>query len=212
MGRRERAGSIRRVRRHRRRRRPRRLRRPDHTRRHVGGSTRIDEARLYPLTGPIGVNGAEPGDTLAIEAVDLRLRAVGDGRRSSRGRVVAWTTSRAFLKIFDLSNGDLVFFREDIAIPIESFLGTMGVCLSGARMRPIMPPGIFGGNIDTRQLTRGATLFLPVQVPGALFSCGDGHAAQGDGEVCVTTAVETSMEATLRFVLDKGRSIPACST
>jgi acetamidase/formamidase len=113
-----------------------------------------------------------------------------------------------YLKIFDLSNGDLVFFREDIAIPIEPFLGTMGVCPSGARMRPIMPPGTFGGNIDTRQLTRGATLFLPVQVPGALFSCGDGHAAQGDGEVCVT-AVETSMEATLRFVLDKGRSLPA---
>ena len=116
-----------------------------------------------------------------------------------------------FLKIFDLSNGDLVFFRKDIAIPIEPFLGTMGVCPSGARMRLIMPPGIFGGNIDTRQLTRGATLFLPVQVPGALFSCGDGHAAQGDGEVCVT-AVETSMVATLRFVLDKGRSIPARST
>jgi acetamidase/formamidase len=71
-----------------------------------------------------------------------------------------------------------------------------------------MPPGTFGGNMDTRQLTRGTTLYLPVQVAGALFSCGDAHAAQGDGEVCVT-GIEAPMHATLRFTLQKGRSIPA---
>jgi acetamidase/formamidase len=71
-----------------------------------------------------------------------------------------------------------------------------------------MPPGVFGGNMDTRQLVQGSTLFLPVQVEGALFSCGDAHAAQGDGEVCVT-GIETPIGATLRFTLEKGRQIPA---
>jgi acetamidase/formamidase len=71
-----------------------------------------------------------------------------------------------------------------------------------------MPPGVFGGNMDTRQLTRGTTLYLPVQVEGALFSCGDAHAAQGDGEVCVT-GIESPMYGALRFTLLKDRSIPA---
>ena len=71
-----------------------------------------------------------------------------------------------------------------------------------------MPPGVFGGNIDTRQLTTGSTLYLPVQVAGALFSCGDAHAAQGDGEVCVT-GIEAPMDVVLRLRLDKDRRIPA---
>lgn len=76
--------------------------------------------------------------------------------------------------------------RDDIWIPLEPFFGTMGVCPAGASAQPVMPPGKFGGNMDTRQLVRGSTLYLPVQVEGALFSCGDAHGAQGDGEVCVT--------------------------
>ena len=71
-----------------------------------------------------------------------------------------------------------------------------------------MPPGSFGGNLDTRQLVAGTTLYLPVEVEGAMFSCGDAHAAQGDGEVCVT-GLESPMYATLRFSLEKGRRIPA---
>jgi len=98
--------------------------------------------------------------------------------------------------------------RDDIAIPLEPFFGTMGVCPAGASAQPVMPPGTFGGNMDTRQLVRGATLYLPVEVQGALFSCGDAHGAQGDGEVCVT-GLEAPMFAALRFTLEKGRSIPA---
>ena len=71
-----------------------------------------------------------------------------------------------------------------------------------------MPPGRFGGNMDTRQLVRGTTLYLPVEVEGALFSCGDAHAAQGDGEVCVT-GIEAPMRGELRFTLEKGRQLPA---
>jgi len=94
------------------------------------------------------------------------------------------------------------------AIPLDPFLGTMGVCPEGAEEQPVMPPGTFGGNMDTRQLNRGTTLFLPVQVAGALFSTGDAHGVQGDGEVCVT-GLEAPMYASLRFELLKGRTIPA---
>ena len=110
--------------------------------------------------------------------------------------------------MFDLSHGDVAYLREDIAIPVEPFFGTMGVCPAGATAQPVMPPGTFGGNMDIRQLVRGSTLYLPVQVEQALFSCGDAHAAQGDGEVCVT-GLEAPMFAALRFTLEKGRSIPA---
>jgi acetamidase/formamidase len=71
-----------------------------------------------------------------------------------------------------------------------------------------MPPGRFGGNMDTRQLVQGTTLYLPVEVESGLFSCGDAHAAQGDGEVCVT-GIEAPMHGELRFTLQKGRRIPA---
>jgi acetamidase/formamidase len=84
----------------------------------------------------------------------------------------------------------------------------MGVCPAGASAVAVMPPGNFGGNLDTRQLTGGTTLYLPVQVDGAMFSCGDAHGCQGDGEVCVT-GLEAPMYGSLRFRLEKGRSIPA---
>ena len=73
-----------------------------------------------------------------------------------------------------------------------------------------MPPGKFGGNMDTRQLVAGSTLYLPVQVDGAMFSCGDAHGCQGDGEVCVT-GLEAPMYATLRFTLEKGRVDPGAA-
>ena len=113
-----------------------------------------------------------------------------------------------YIRVFDLSNGEFAYLRDDIAIPVEPFFGTMGVCPAGAKEQAIMPPGRFGGNMDTRQLVQGTTLYLPVEVAGALFSCGDAHAAQGDGEVCVT-GIEAPMHGELRFTLQKGRQIPA---
>ncbi len=87
-------------------------------------------------------------------------------------------------------------------------MGTMGVCPAGAAAQPVMPPGTFGGNLDTRQLVAGTTLFLPVQVEGALFSTGDAHGCQGDGEICVT-GLESPMYAVMRLRLIKGKSIPS---
>jgi acetamidase/formamidase len=164
--------------------------------------------RVYPLAGPIAVDGAEPGDTLAVEILDLHTQGWGWTAILPGFGLLPEDFPDAYLRIFDLTAGDVTYLADNVAIPVEPFLGTMGVCPAGASAEPIMPPGVFGGNMDTRQLTRGTTLYLPVQVAGALFSCGDAHAAQGDGEVCVT-GIESPMYAALRFELQKGRTIPA---
>jgi acetamidase/formamidase len=167
----------------------------------------LDWDRVYPLNGPIAVRDAEPGDTLAIEILDIHTQGWGWTAILPGLGLLPEDFPDAYLRVFDLSDGDFAYLREDVAIPLEPFFGTMGVCPAGASAAPVMPPGIFGGNMDTRQLVRGATLYLPVQVEGALFSCGDAHGAQGDGEVCVT-GIEAPMFASLRFTLEKGRSIP----
>ncbi|MEB3101820.1 acetamidase/formamidase family protein [Ferviditalea candida] len=177
------------------------------------GSTTADIAglnweRVYPLAGPVYVAGAEPGDTLAVEILDIQTRGWGWTAILPGLGLLAEDFPEPYLRTFDLTNGDVIQFREDIAVPIEPFFGTMGVCPANAEQQAIMPPGNFGGNLDTRQLTRGTTLYLPVQEPGALFSCGDGHAAQGDGEVCVT-GLECPLYASLKFTLIKGKRIPS---
>ncbi len=168
----------------------------------------LDWDRVYPLAGPIAVNGAQPGDTLAVEILDIHTQGWGWAAILPGLGLLADDFPDAYLKIFDLSHGDVVHMREDIAIPLTPFFGTMGVCPAGASAVPVMPPGTFGGNMDTRQLVAGATLFLPVQVEHALFSVGDAHGCQGDGEVCVT-GLESPMFASLRFTLEKGRTLPS---
>jgi acetamidase/formamidase len=167
----------------------------------------MDWDRLYPLNGPIAVRGAAPGDTLAIEVLDIHTQGWGWTAILPGLGLLPDDFPDPYLRVFDLSHGDVAYLRDDVVIPLEPFFGTMGVCPAGAKAQPVMPPGTFGGNMDTRQLVRGSTLYLPVQVERALFSCGDAHGAQGDGEVCVT-GLEAPMFASLRFTLQKGRSIP----
>jgi acetamidase/formamidase len=168
----------------------------------------LDWGRVYPLAGPIEVAGAQPGDTLAVEILDIHTRGWGWTAILPGLGLLAEEFPDPYLRIFDLTAGDVAWMREDVWIPLEPFFGTMGVCPAGASAQPVMPPGTFGGNMDTRQLVRGATLYLPVQVEGARFSCGDAHGAQGDGEVCVT-GLEAPMYAALRFELVRGRPLPA---
>jgi acetamidase/formamidase len=168
----------------------------------------LDWDRVYPLSGPVFVEGAEPGDTLAIEVLAMETRGWGYALIIPGLGLLPDDFPDPCIRVFDLSDREFAYLREDIAIPIEPFFGTMGVCPAGAKEQAIMPPGRFGGNMDTRQLVQGTTLYLPVEVDGALFSCGDAHAAQGDGEVCVT-GIEAPMHGELRFTLQKGRQIPA---
>jgi acetamidase/formamidase len=126
------------------------------------------------------VRGAEPGDTLAIEILDIHTRGWGWTAILPGGfGLLAEDFPDAYLRVFEFTDGDVIQFAENRAHPVTPFFGTMGVCPEGASAVPVMPPGRFGGNMDSRQLTKGTTLFLPMQVPGALFSCGDAHAAQG---------------------------------
>lgn len=168
----------------------------------------LDWARVYPLAGPLTVKGAEPGDTLEIEVADIHTEGWGWTAIIPGTGLLPEDFPDAYLKVFDLSAGDHTFFNDDVVLPIDPFLGTMGVCPDVSDTPAIMPPGKFGGNLDTRHLTRGSRLFLPVECSGALFSCGDAHAAQGDGEVCVT-GIESPMYSVLRFELHKGYEIPA---
>jgi acetamidase/formamidase len=167
----------------------------------------LDAERLYPLVGPIYVEGAAPGDTLAVEVRSIETQGWGWTAILPGLGLLPDDFPDPYLRIFDLS-GEVAPLDDVARIPIEPFFGTMGVCPAAARAQPVMPPGSFGGNIDVRHLTSGSTLFLPVEVEGALFSCGDAHGAQGDGEVCVT-GIEAPMLGVFRFTLHKGKSIPA---
>ena len=164
--------------------------------------------RGHPLTGPVSVRGAAPGDTLVIEIVDVRpaLDFGWTAIRPGRGLLPESDFASPFLNIWDLDAG-FARMGKRVAVPIEAFPGVMGVALEEPGGHSTMPPRRSGGNMDIRQLTSGATLFLPVLVPGALFSVGDAHGAQGDGEVCIT-AVEMSAQCTLRFDLRRGQMVP----
>jgi acetamidase/formamidase len=168
----------------------------------------FDWGRAYPLTGPIAVHDANPGDTLRIEILDVQTRGWGWTGVIPGFGLLTEEFSQGYVRTYDLSNGSFAYLREDIAVPLAPYFGTMGVCPDGAKDVSIIPPGRFGGNMDNRQLVRGSTLYLPVQTDQALFSCGDAHGAQGDGEVC-GTAVEAPMYAALRITLEKGRAIAA---
>jgi acetamidase/formamidase len=126
--------------------------------------------------------------------------------RPGRGLLPEAEFPKPFLQLWDLSDGTHARMGRDIAVPIAPFPGVMGTALDAAGGHSTMPPRKNGGNMDIKQLTAGTTLYLPVWVDGALFSAGDAHAAQGDGEVCVT-AVEMMARATLRFGLEPGRRL-----
>jgi acetamidase/formamidase len=159
---------------------------------------KLDFDKLYPLAGPIYVRGAEPGDTLEIEVLHLKaLRWGWTGIIPGLG-LLDQDFATPYIKYFDLSSGSTTHFRDDIHIPIQPFLGTMGVATDEEGKFPVLPPTKGGGNIDTRHIGVGSKLHLPVYLKGGMFSAGDGHAAQGDGEVCVT-AIECPMEFSLRF-------------
>lgn len=168
----------------------------------------FDLGRAWPLSGPVCVEGAAPGDALEIEILELKTKGWGwTGVFPGLG-LLPEEFDQYYLRLFDFSEGDYLDFNDQIRVPVEPFLGVMGVAPSAPGRISIGAPDVYGGNMDIRHLTQGARLFLPVHVPGALFSAGDGHAAQGDGELCLT-AVECPLAGALRFHLHKNKGLLA---
>ncbi len=165
--------------------------------------------RGHPLTGPVAVRGAAPGDVLVVEILEVAPRAPFGWTtiRPGRGLLPESEFPKPFLQIWDVSDGEAARMNGEVAVPLAPFPGVMGTALDVPGGHSTMPPRKNGGNMDVKQLVAGTTLYLPVWVEDALFSVGDGHGAQGDGEVCVT-AVEMSARVTLRFGLERRRHLP----
>ncbi|HTY82780.1 MAG TPA: acetamidase/formamidase family protein [Silvibacterium sp.] len=166
----------------------------------------IDRGRIHALTGPIFIRDSAPGDTLAIEVLEVSHKGWG------------WSSvipGLGFLKerfadpfLFHWTLEDRVTRSLSPAIvPLRPFCGVMGVAPAEDGEFRTRPPGSFGGNMDVRELCAGSTLYLPVLNRGALFSAGDAHAAQGDGEVCIN-GIECPANVTLRFHLHRHQPLP----
>jgi acetamidase/formamidase len=168
----------------------------------------IDFQNPHVITGPVAVPGAQAGDALAIDIVDLRLsQPFGHTIVAPGVGLLPDDFEAPYVHSFAFE-GDHTMLTEGVRITLEPFLGIMGLAPAAPGSHPTIPPRRVGGNLDIRDLTIGSRLLLPIEVDGALFSCGDGHAAQGDGEVCVT-AIETELEADLRFEVISGLDLPA---
>jgi acetamidase/formamidase len=157
------------------------------------------------LTGPIFVEGAEPGDVLEvrIEKIGLALPYAYNGFSPRFGFLPEDFTYQKS-KLIPLDRQRMTaHFANGIEIPLRPFFGSMGVAPDESAGRiSSAPPGTHAGNLDNKELVAGTTLFIPVHAAGALFEVGDGHAGQGDGEVDIT-ALETSLTGTLRFIVRK---------
>lgn len=167
----------------------------------------LDYDLLYPLVGPVLVAGAEPGDAVELEVVDAEAGSWGWTAVLEHFGLLAEDFPDPHLHRWELGR-DTADFKGLARIPVRPFLGVLGVTPDTDVPLSPFPPGHFGGNIDTRDIARGARVLLPVQVPGARIMVGDPHAAQGDGEVC-GCAIEASLSGALRVRLHKGLHLRA---
>jgi acetamidase/formamidase len=169
----------------------------------------LDFSHVNPVSGPIYVKGAEPGDALAVELLELRPQEWGWTAIIPGFGLLADEYAEPWLRISDVdAERGRIRFSERVTLPYRPFPGTLGVAPAEPGSHSIVPPSRFGGNMDTKHLNPGVTLYLPVGVRGALFSLGDTHAAQGDGEVC-GTAIETAMDAVVRLSVRKDVKVDA---
>ena len=185
----------------------------------------------HVITGPIYVEGAEPGDVLEIQILEIKNRASwGINRTSPTGGIFSDNYPGAqsglhpegmsgqvqhLIRTVNTGQGEVAILGENIQVPLQPFMGILAVApdpkigdpgVTDLGIQGSRPPGNFGGNLDVKDLKEGATLYLPVFQPGGLFYVGDPHGAQGDGEVS-GTAIEQSLTGTFRFILHSDKSI-----
>ena len=173
----------------------------------------LDFGRINPVSGPIYVEGAQPGDAIKVTIDSFAPQVHG-------GKGFGWTANipgfglladqftdpALHIWSYDANQMAPAAWGKEGRVPLKPFAGTIGNALAEAGLHSVVPPRRVGGNLDIRDLTSGVTLYLPVEVPGALFSVGDTHAAQGDGEVC-GTAIESPMDVVLTLDLVKGANL-----
>lgn len=156
----------------------------------------LDFGLIHPLTGPVYVEGAQPGDVLAVTLHEIEIEGWGWATIIPGFGFLADEFSEPWIRGFDMEPGAAsVEFAEGVTLPLAPFAGVMGVAPATDSMLVTIPPRANGGNMDNRHMTAGTTVYFPVQVEGALFSIGDAHAVQGDGEVS-----GTAIEAPMRIV------------
>lgn len=169
--------------------------------------SQADPSKAHALTGSIAIEGAEPGDALVVQILDMEHEGWGWSGHMPGFGLLADDFDSWHIRHWAITDDECVFPVGGVSVPFDPFPGVVGVGLAESGRFDTFPPRSNGGNIDTKDLTVGSTAWIPVQVPDALFAIGDCHAAQGDGEVC-GTGVESPMTVTVRFDLIKKARIP----
>ena len=181
----------------------------------VGDVATLDFSKVNPVTGPIFVEGAEPGDALKITIEQFKPSGFGWTANIPGFGLLAdeFTTPALNIWKYDATSLEPALFGKNARVPLKPFAGTIGNAPAEPGLHSVVPPRRVGGNLDIRDLAAGTVLYLPVEVAGALFSVGDTHAAQGDGEVC-GTAIESPMDVVLKLdlVKDAGLKYPRFTT
>ncbi|ENH6339650.1 acetamidase/formamidase family protein [Burkholderia vietnamiensis] len=180
---------------------------PDST---VGDVATMPFDKINPVSGPIHVDGAQPGDVLQVSIEQFTPGGFGWTANIPGFGLLADQFTEPALALWSYDSETLApaAFGKYAKVPLKPFAGTIGVAPAEPGLHSVVPPRRVGGNMDIRDLAAGTTLWLPVEVEGALFSIGDTHAAQGDGEVC-GTAIESAMKVTVKLDLIKGESLEA---
>jgi acetamidase/formamidase len=176
---------------------------------------RLDFGKINPVTGPVYVEGARPGDALKVTVEAFKPSGFGWTANIPGFGLLADQFTETALQIWSYDRDTLApaAWSPWARVPLKPFAGTIGVALAEHGTHSVVPPRRVGGNLDIRDLAAGTTLYLPIEVEGALFSVGDTHAAQGDGEVC-GTAIESPMNVvlTLDLVRDANLAFPRFTT
>ncbi len=166
---------------------------------------KLDLARVNPVTGPVYVEGAQPGDALKVTVLSFKPSGWGwTGNIPGFGLLTdQFPDAHLHHWNYDPASATSVMYGPGGRVPLRPMCGTIGNAPAAPGLHSIIPPRNVGGNMDIRDIAEGVELYLPVEVDGAIFSVGDTHAVQGDGEVC-GTAIESPIDVALKFELIKG--------
>ena len=175
----------------------------------VADVARLDFARVNPVAGPVFVEGAEPGDAIKVTLLSFVPSGWGWTANIPGFGLLADQFREPALHIWKYDAATLApaMYGPGGRVPLKPFCGTIGLAPAEPGLHSIVPPRRVGGNMDIRDLAAGTVLYLPVEVKGGLFSVGDTHATQGDGEVC-GTAIESPCSLAARFELEKRANLP----